>query len=255
MNSRSCDEDKSGSTDQRGARKVSEELPQQVGAASNADQQIGNSECELAACQSRRVPRLTKWRKPEVILALATVALAAFTYFLYRATDHLYEATRDLVNGADQASAKQLRAYVYFEAPICEIDKCLVHLKLINGGKTWARKVTVWEKVIPSTSDGQPSASKDLFPEPRSEPHSWGPGLLGPGQVIDLRFGVVEFKTFVNGKAGGDFFALVQYEDTVGIPPAPRQTQLSLRLTGDEKNGVNFTYNSNHNCADDDCQK
>ena len=83
----------------------------------------------------------------EEIVAIGTLSIAAFTIILAFATAFLYEATRDLVKGAEETAERQLRAYLGVKSGSRIIshdggNTFIVEIQIINSGQTPARRVT-----------------------------------------------------------------------------------------------------------------
>jgi len=181
------------------------------------------------------------WDKsPEILLALATIGLWIVTW--------------QLVKGAQDTAKRQLRAYVWLDTfikpyPSVNPDCYAVSLIVTNGGKTWARNLTIQKDMIQQEL-GDESDPFDLMEQPIGLPM-----VLGPGQTHELQFGVVErpdVQKLAKGEIRRAYVAVARYQDTLS-PAIIRQTQLSRRLNGDMQGGVSFGWLPTHNCADEDC--
>lgn len=81
--------------------------------------------------------------------ALSTLFIAIFTILLAFSTIALYCATRNLVEGANDTAAKQLRAYVGIDETFFELtDKAYVTTVVKNYGATPASDVSTYANVI-----------------------------------------------------------------------------------------------------------
>ncbi len=105
----------------------------------------------------------------KVITAVSTVFIAAFTVILAFATAFLYIATRNLVEGADDTSQRQLRAYIGLHSADSTVYRFaeggyafIAHAELRNYGQTPAYDLTVKSNAKIDTIDKVPF---DDFPE------------------------------------------------------------------------------------------
>lgn len=118
----------------------------------------------------------------DVIVAICTALVAAFTIVLAFATVFLWYATRDLVKGSEETAERQLRAYVAIQSG--RIDHAVVdnapgfrvQIQLKNSGLTPAYGFTTWvmePKILPV--DAIP------FGPPRPLSERTGSSIMGPG--------------------------------------------------------------------------
>ena len=174
------------------------------------------------------------------VLAVGTLLLAGITYCTFK--------------DAQNTAARQLRAYVSLDTQSLSYpprpetpNRYAISLVLNNTGKTWARKVVVAKKdVLDSQGDPFNFLKWD----------SGAPIVLGPGQILKLQFGEIQFSEVPkihDTTKKHDFVAWVKYEDAVSSEPIVRQTQMSLHLNGDSEGNISFSYNPTHNCAEEDC--
>jgi hypothetical protein len=193
------------------------------------------------------------------INATSTAFIAAFTIVLAGATGFLYRATTNLVTGTEQASARELRAYVFLQIsarlyPPLNPNRWAVSLTVTNSGKTWARNMTIKTERLRR----QPGDVRDPFNIAEWDKMIDVPTILGPGEVINLQFGdipLADLPSLAKREAIVSYVVWVQYQDTVSTPPAMQQTQRSWLLNADTEGGISFSANPTHNCADDDCPK
>jgi hypothetical protein len=185
----------------------------------------------------------------------AAVGAAIFTCFLWLATS-------DLVKGADKAAERQLRAYVFLELdgrpyppPPETPNRFAISLTITNGGKTWARNLTLRSDKI-SRND-----VRGGDPWTMAKWETDGPMVLGPGETFRLQFDEVPFadlKAIENKMKWFYYVVWVNYEDVISEPSVPRQTQLAQRLNADTEpphGHISLGYLPTHNCADDDCPR
>lgn len=195
----------------------------------------------------------------KLITAFTTILMLIVTCGVAYSTYSLYGATRDLVIGAQETAVKELRPYVYFKItatpyPPINPNRYAVILLVTNGGKTWARKLTIQTAIVEQPRDDQ----TDPFVAVQTK---WKdkvayPIVLGPGQTEDYQFGGIAFTevpNIVKGNMRTSYLVWAQYEDSIGQPVKVRQTQMSMRLNGDTEGGISFGNLPTHNCADDDC--
>jgi hypothetical protein len=192
---------------------------------------------------------------PFALWPTAEYWLAIFTLGLFIATCVLARANWLLVKGAEDTARRQLRAYVYMQIspkkyPPKKPNRYANSLIVTNGGKTWARNLTIQKEVIRQ----ELGDNRDPFDLMKQATQS--PMVLGPGQTFELQFGEVKFSD-VPEIAKRNFLisyvALARYEDTVSPSVVIRQTHLSNRLNGDTEGAISFGFLPTHNCADEDC--
>jgi hypothetical protein len=154
----------------------------------------------------------------KAIVAISTALIALFTVILAFATGFLWHATRDLVRGAEDTAARQLRAYVFVTASeitnfkASEAIQCVVVIK--NTGLTPAYKMTAWVSIVASTFPRTEFPPTDLIPAKT---------FLGPGG--DYRYIVQtgtamspEARTMIaNGSAAIYVYGEIHYTDAFKI--------------------------------------
>ncbi len=208
------------------------------------------------------------WREPinlfTLVLALATIFLGVMAVSADRvanmtakAAQQSADTTRDAVVAAKNATARELRAYVYLETGARKwprtspetSDRWSIFLTVKNSGKTWANNLRMqFDTIRNPVSDAFDSFHWAVAQQP--------PMVLGPGQELSLQFRDVELSEvakLVSGELRIFYVAWITYEDAMSDPPVTRQTQLYRRLNGDVENNVAFGWMSAHNCADGDC--
>jgi hypothetical protein len=193
------------------------------------------------------------------ITLLALTFIAAFAAAVF--TGLLWISTRDLVTSADQASARQLRPYVwaqvnarlYGDDSTKLPDRYALGLLVKNTGKTWARNVRIRHKNVASPSN-------DPFDAAELEKIDTGPIVLGPGEDTTFQLNEIyldELRQIAPPDGHDAIFltAWITYDDGMTNPPTKRQTQLSVRLNADTRGigHVSFTHMPTHNCVDSDC--
>jgi hypothetical protein len=196
--------------------------------------------------------------KDKLVAGVSAIFIAAFTVILAVATGFLYYATRDLVKGAEEASARELRAYSWIDVsarlypgPPEKSNRYAMSLTIVNSGKSWARNLQIRMKRVENPSG-------DPFDVAALEKTKTARMVLGPGQQYDLQFEDVWLTELPDIKSGARkifYVAWITYEDALSDPPVLRQTQLSRQLAADLEGigHVAFSWMDTHNCADDDC--
>jgi hypothetical protein len=92
-------------------------------------------------------------------LKITDTLVAVFTAALFFATWLLWQATKNLVMGAEQTAERQLRAYVYFKETKVDFAAWKIAYRIDNFGQTPAHKVRLLTiaKVV-DWVDGKPAA-------------------------------------------------------------------------------------------------
>jgi hypothetical protein len=150
-------------------------------------------------CAPHHIPYVVAWYVGEflnyiaaALTAIATFAIARFTFTLKRSTDNLWAATKGLVSGADDIARRDLRAYVLLEdtffvykgeirtyGPNREFtDDHKIRIK--NFGRTPAFDMSIWlhraSKEIPDKEiDG--FLEKTHSEQPLAPGHRYGPNF------------------------------------------------------------------------------
>jgi hypothetical protein len=193
-----------------------------------------------------------------LIAATSTIFIAVFTVVLAVSTAFLWWATKKLVSDAEEATQRQLRAYVYLDItgrkyppPPHTPTRYAILFGIKNSGTTWARNVRIKSGVVidPPTADPFDAVKWKEIDAP--------PTIVGPGQRFDLQLPDLQFseqREVADGKKAIYYVVWITYEDVFAHhPPVSRTTQLSSRLIADIEGGISFSWMPTHNCADDDC--
>jgi hypothetical protein len=201
----------------------------------------------------------------KLVSALSAILMVVVTIALVCVTVSLSSRTRDLVTGADKASAIELRPYVYLEIsstlyqgnPTAPPNRHVVSLTIVNSGKSWARNLRIAHSTIPN-----PIPGSDPFESAHLEQKLSAPLVLAPGQRMGFRFGelgeilITDMKELEDRKRQLFYAGWVIYDDPMGNPPVKRQTQISVQLNADTEGlfgHISFSYLPTHNCVDGDC--
>jgi hypothetical protein len=174
----------------------------------------------------------------EEIVAIGTLFIAAFTIILAFATAFLYEATRDLVKGAEDTAQKQLRAYVFVDKSSIVLDGNTLKgvLDLKNAGQTPA-----YDLVIKSRLETE-EAGKPFNPRPFNVVEL-SRAILGPQMVANPRADLtvpaentVAIPAFKEGRSVIYFIGQAEYRDAF-----ERTWVLDIRLKSHIFDGARWT--------------
>lgn len=151
----------------------------------------------------------------EIVTALATGAIAWFTWELRRSTDKLWKA-------GEETAARQLRAYVSVSSKeltgVFTGATPTIALTVKNAGQTPATHVTAWCRIHMVE---WPSSSEPAIETTNLEEGSMT--IIGPGQCVNIGanlHGPLAAVDVVSLRPGGDYRLLIKgqikYRDTFG---------------------------------------
>jgi hypothetical protein len=152
----------------------------------------------------------------KVITATSTVFIAAFTVVLAFATGYLYFATRDLVEGADKNSEKQMRAYIGVIRGAIQPHQLpdgvniTAQVTLKNSGQTPAYSHRTWIAIRVE----EESTFKYEFPESIT---ALAGSIIGPTIESDMMIGFNmsqnDFQAVLDGRKRLFVWGIVTYRD------------------------------------------
>ena len=183
-----------------------------------SDEADGGDQAGVQACATMheaifRFLRLTwAYATHDNIIAFGTIAIASFTYVLYRATNKLWKA-------GEVHSERQLRAYVFPQySRIINFDtNPIVQIVFKNSGQTPAYKMDIWATVA--------AAVYPLMNEPEAPvgPATQSKGDIGPGMDFhiagppDRPISGIERAGIRNGTAAVYIYGKLSYRDAFDV--------------------------------------
>jgi hypothetical protein len=191
---------------------------------------------------------------------IAAIVSAIFAFQALQASQDSASSARHSVEIAQDSENREVRAYVYptitsriYSPTNSQWDRWAISLNVANNGKSWARKLIIRKDVVADPL-GEP------FNTAKLDEKATAPLVLGPGQNLDLQFGVIwrsDLDKIIANHTRYFYLVWLTYEDVLSNPPVTWRTQVSMVSAFDHEGDghMSLGFTGAHNCADDDCPK
>jgi hypothetical protein len=239
---------------------MSEKIKTKPGENNNKSAEKGNknSESKKKRFSWIRQSKITDW-----ILAFTTIAIFGVGFLQWQAlkkTNEISSLQLQALQKTDETSRLRDRAFIYFSTPsftpylrkdnsIEWIFKIVAH----NSGNMPAKTFDIKYADIDSTTktDIAPVTQATKWKQ-ATTPKTLGPKQNFLFQLFDAtKITEDEIKKMKEGSLHKFILAEATYFD--GFSQKQRVTKMGVRLNVDKKGAYSFSFTSNHNCTDDDC--